>query len=202
MDKLFQIFLPRPDLQSCRSCSVVGNSVSLRRSNYGPLIDSQDVVKSKCFIISSSSISTMLIFVCVFFFFCIFRMNNAQIKSYESDVGTKTTHHVMYPESAVDLDNSTHLVLFPFKIQDLEWLIQAFSTGFNGTWVIGFIRFVLLFCRHDHLDSITWHCWLFVAVFLPSHVCDNADIHVLNINNVNISVLTWAASDKKSLQYY
>lgn len=38
----------------------------------------------------------------------------------------------MYPESAVDLDNSTHLVLVPFKIQDLEWLMKAFTTGFYG----------------------------------------------------------------------
>ncbi|XP_013874681.1 CMP-N-acetylneuraminate-beta-galactosamide-alpha-2,3-sialyltransferase 1 [Austrofundulus limnaeus] len=106
VDELFQIFPPRPDLDSCRTCSVVGNSVNLRKSNYGPLIDSQDVV---------------------------IRMNYAQIKGYESDVGTKTTHRVMYPESATDLDNSTHLVLFPFKIQDVEWLIQAFTTGFNGT---------------------------------------------------------------------
>uniref|UniRef100_A0A3Q2QZD6 CMP-N-acetylneuraminate-beta-galactosamide-alpha-2,3-sialyltransferase 1-like n=1 Tax=Fundulus heteroclitus TaxID=8078 RepID=A0A3Q2QZD6_FUNHE len=60
------------------------------------------------------------------------RMNSAKIKGYEEDVGTKTTHHVMYPESAVDLHNSTHLVLFPFKIMDLEWLIKAFTTGFYG----------------------------------------------------------------------
>lgn len=49
VDKLFQIFPPRPDLQkptadSCRTCSVVGNSVNLKQSHYGPLIDSQDVV--------------------------------------------------------------------------------------------------------------------------------------------------------------
>lgn len=59
-------------------------------------------------------------------------MNFAPTKGYEEDVGTKTTYHVMYPESAVDLDNSTHLVLLPFKILDLEWLIRAFTTGFHG----------------------------------------------------------------------
>lgn len=64
--------------------------------------------------------------------FVLFRMNFAQIRSYEADVGTKTTHHVMYPESAVDLDNTTHLVLFPFKIQDMEWLMKARTTGFYG----------------------------------------------------------------------
>ncbi|KAI3357979.1 hypothetical protein L3Q82_003006 [Scortum barcoo] len=60
------------------------------------------------------------------------RMNTGYIKGFEADVGTRTTHHIMYPESAMDLDNSTHLMLFPFKIQDLEWLTKAFTTGFYG----------------------------------------------------------------------
>jgi hypothetical protein len=47
---------------------------------------------------------------------------------YEGDVGNKTTLHIMYPESAVDLDDHTHLILFPFKIRDLEWLVSAFTT--------------------------------------------------------------------------
>ncbi|XP_024862723.1 CMP-N-acetylneuraminate-beta-galactosamide-alpha-2,3-sialyltransferase 1 isoform X2 [Kryptolebias marmoratus] len=110
VEKLFQIFptgpdLPKPCSDTTKTCSVVGNSVNLKRSHYGPLIDSQDIV---------------------------IRINAAPIKSYEVDVGTKTTYHVMYPESARDLDNSTHLVLFPFKIQDLEWLVKAFTTGFYG----------------------------------------------------------------------
>ncbi|XP_015253987.1 PREDICTED: CMP-N-acetylneuraminate-beta-galactosamide-alpha-2,3-sialyltransferase 1-like [Cyprinodon variegatus] len=110
VQKLFELFPPMADLKkpssdSCRTCAVVGNSVNLKGTHYGPLIDFQDVVM---------------------------RMNAAPIKGYESDVGTKTTHRVMYPESAVDLDHSTHLVLFPFKIQDLEWLINAFTMGFFG----------------------------------------------------------------------
>lgn len=60
------------------------------------------------------------------------RMNGGHTKGYERDVGTRTTHHIMYPESAVDLDNTTHLVLVPFKIQDLEWLMKAFTTGVFG----------------------------------------------------------------------
>ncbi|XP_047240410.1 CMP-N-acetylneuraminate-beta-galactosamide-alpha-2,3-sialyltransferase 1-like [Girardinichthys multiradiatus] len=110
VNKLFEIFPPSPNLQkpspdSCRTCAVVGNSVNLKRSHYGPLIDYQDIV---------------------------IRMNSATTKGYEEDIGTKTTHHVMYPESAVDLQNSTHLVLFPFKIMDLQWLIKAFTTRFYG----------------------------------------------------------------------
>ncbi|XP_075306457.1 CMP-N-acetylneuraminate-beta-galactosamide-alpha-2,3-sialyltransferase 1-like [Odontesthes bonariensis] len=108
--KLFEIFPPSPDLTEpspdrCRTCAVVGNSVNLKGSHYGALIDVQDF---------------------------ILRMNAAHIKGFEADVGNRTTHRVMYPESAVDLDNTTHLVLFPFKILDLEWLIKASTTGFSG----------------------------------------------------------------------
>ncbi|XP_043994733.1 CMP-N-acetylneuraminate-beta-galactosamide-alpha-2,3-sialyltransferase 1-like isoform X2 [Gambusia affinis] len=110
VNKLFEIFPPNPTFGKwstgrIRTCAVVGNSVNLKGSGYGRLIDMNDA---------------------------IIRMNFAQIRSYEADVGTKTTHHVMYPESAVDLDNTTHLVLFPFKIQDMEWLIKARTTGFYG----------------------------------------------------------------------
>lgn len=49
-------------------------------------------------------------------------------EGYEKDVGSKTTHRILYPESAVDVDNSTHLVLLPFKITDMRWLISVFTT--------------------------------------------------------------------------
>ncbi|XP_023262754.1 CMP-N-acetylneuraminate-beta-galactosamide-alpha-2,3-sialyltransferase 1-like, partial [Seriola lalandi dorsalis] len=109
VDNLFKTFPATPDVEAssdrCRTCAVVGNSGNLNGSRYGPLIDFHDV---------------------------IIRMNTGRTKGYEADVGKRTTHHVMYPESAVDLDNTTHLVLVPFKIQDLEWLIKAFTTGFSG----------------------------------------------------------------------
>ncbi|KAG7258086.1 hypothetical protein CRUP_000332, partial [Coryphaenoides rupestris] len=88
--------------QRCRRCSVVGNSGNLLASHYGGLIDLSNIV---------------------------FRMNGGPTKGHEDDVGKKTTFHLMYPESAVHLDNNTHLVLFPFKTQDLQWLVSAFTTG-------------------------------------------------------------------------
>uniref|UniRef100_UPI0037E73DA7 CMP-N-acetylneuraminate-beta-galactosamide- alpha-2,3-sialyltransferase 1-like n=1 Tax=Semicossyphus pulcher TaxID=241346 RepID=UPI0037E73DA7 len=105
VDKLFHVFPPVPDVvesspDRCRTCAVVGNSGNLKGSYYGPLIDFHDIV---------------------------IRMNRGRTKGYEKDVGTKTTHHVMYPESAIYLDNTTHLVLFSFKIRDLEWLLNAFE---------------------------------------------------------------------------
>uniref|UniRef100_A0A673FRV9 CMP-N-acetylneuraminate-beta-galactosamide-alpha-2,3-sialyltransferase 2 n=1 Tax=Sinocyclocheilus rhinocerous TaxID=307959 RepID=A0A673FRV9_9TELE len=85
----------------CRTCAVVGNSGNLLGSNYGPLIDFHDFVM---------------------------RINKGPTEGYEKDVGSKTTHRIVYPESAMDLDNSTHLVLLPVKILDIQWLISAFTT--------------------------------------------------------------------------
>lgn len=56
-------------------------------------------------------------------------MNQGRTTGFEKDVGARTTHHVMYPESAKDLDNSTNLVLIPFKTLDLQWIISALTTG-------------------------------------------------------------------------
>ncbi|XP_069559556.1 CMP-N-acetylneuraminate-beta-galactosamide-alpha-2,3-sialyltransferase 1-like [Brachyistius frenatus] len=107
VENLFHMFPSSPQLTEpspylCRTCAVVGNSGNLMGSRYGPLIDFHDIV---------------------------IRMNKARTKGFERDVGTKTTHHVMYPHSSTELDNSTHLVLFPFKISDLEWLIKSFSNS-------------------------------------------------------------------------
>ncbi|KAM9306650.1 CMP-N-acetylneuraminate-beta-galactosamide-alpha-2,3-sialyltransferase 2-like [Pholidichthys leucotaenia] len=112
VDRLFQMFPPMPDYvepnpKHCRTCAVVGNSVNLKGSNYGSLIDNHDV---------------------------IIRMNRGRTKGFEKDVGSKTTHHVIYPESAMRLENTTHtrLVFFPFKIQDLLWLISSFNSMKNS----------------------------------------------------------------------
>ncbi|XP_061110250.1 CMP-N-acetylneuraminate-beta-galactosamide-alpha-2,3-sialyltransferase 1-like [Conger conger] len=86
----------------CRTCAVVGNSGNLKGSDYGALIDSNDFV---------------------------IRMNKAPILGYEKDVGNRTTHRVMYPESATNLQKDTSLLLIPFKTLDLEWITSALTTG-------------------------------------------------------------------------
>lgn len=107
LDKLFaeipseELDGPRDETQ-CRTCAVVGNSGNLKGSKHGEMIDSHHFV---------------------------LRMNRAKIAGFEEDVGSRTTHHFMYPESAVNLEPGVHLVLISFKPQDLKWITSAFSTG-------------------------------------------------------------------------
>ncbi|XP_028820160.1 CMP-N-acetylneuraminate-beta-galactosamide-alpha-2,3-sialyltransferase 1-like isoform X2 [Denticeps clupeoides] len=106
VEKLFQLI---PDKEHytevwpsrCRTCSVVGNSGNLKGSGYGPLIDASDFVM---------------------------RINRGRTEGFEDDVGTRTTHRIVYPETAMDVDNSTQLIVFAFKILDLEWLLSVFTT--------------------------------------------------------------------------
>ncbi|XP_020486294.1 ST3 beta-galactoside alpha-2,3-sialyltransferase 8 [Labrus bergylta] len=107
ISKMFKVISPptedfRPLPSRCRRCAVVGNSGNLRKSGHGSLINSHDF---------------------------IFRMNKAVTQGFEKDVGNRTTYHLLYPESAVDLSRGVGLILLPFKLRDLEWLTSALSTG-------------------------------------------------------------------------
>ncbi|XP_061582964.1 CMP-N-acetylneuraminate-beta-galactosamide-alpha-2,3-sialyltransferase 2-like [Cololabis saira] len=107
MSQMFQVVSSptvdtRPLPSRCRRCAVVGNSGNLRKSGHGKLIDSHTSV---------------------------IRMNKAVTQNFESDVGNRTTHHFLYPESAVDVRRGVSVVLLPFKLRDLEWLTSALSTG-------------------------------------------------------------------------
>jgi len=77
---------PRPDRR--RICAVVGASRNLLGSRYGDLIDAHDVV---------------------------FRINRAPTKSYSSDVGGKTTHHVIWPRDLEEwqYNREAHLLITP-----------------------------------------------------------------------------------------
>ncbi|KAM9385164.1 CMP-N-acetylneuraminate-beta-galactosamide-alpha-2,3-sialyltransferase 1-like [Pholidichthys leucotaenia] len=169
VDRLFQMFSPSPDVvkfskDHYRTCAVVGNSGNLKGSHYGPLINSHDVV---------------------------IRMNTARVKGYEEDVGNRTTHHFMYPESAVDLDSTTHLVLVPFKIQDLEWLMKALTTGFTGKSYMPVKSRIkankdLVMVVNPAFMKYVHEIWLskmgrypstgFMALVLAMHICDKVSV--------------------------
>uniref|UniRef100_A0A3P9PPR6 CMP-N-acetylneuraminate-beta-galactosamide-alpha-2,3-sialyltransferase 1 n=2 Tax=Poecilia reticulata TaxID=8081 RepID=A0A3P9PPR6_POERE len=181
--RLFEIFpsIPifgKPTADRVRSCAVVGNSMNLKGSGYGRLIDSHEA---------------------------IIRMNFGPVNGYEEDVGTKTTHHAMYPESAMDLDNSTHLVLFPFKINDIEWIIKAFTTGFYGRSYAPIKSKIkankdLVLVVNPAFMKYTHEVWLkkmglypstgFMTFLLTLHVCD--EVHVFG----------FGADDKGSWGHY
>ncbi|XP_056277342.1 CMP-N-acetylneuraminate-beta-galactosamide-alpha-2,3-sialyltransferase 1-like [Pseudoliparis swirei] len=164
VNKMFQMF-PRntevepPSRDRCRTCAVVGNSVNLKRSHYGPLIDFQDFV---------------------------IRMNRGRIKGYEADVGTRTTHHVMYPGSAMHLDNTTHLVLFAFKILDLDWAMKSLNTGISYKERALKANMDLVMVLNPAFMRYVHEVWLkkkgkysstgFMALVLALHMCD--EVHV------------------------
>ncbi|XP_074262352.1 CMP-N-acetylneuraminate-beta-galactosamide-alpha-2,3-sialyltransferase 2 isoform X2 [Saimiri boliviensis] len=107
LEKLFQIVPGENpyrfrDPHQCRRCAVVGNSGNLRGSGYGQDIDGHNF---------------------------IMRMNQAPTVGFEQDVGSRTTHHFMYPESAKNLPANVSFVLVPFKALDLLWIASALSTG-------------------------------------------------------------------------
>nr|XP_033789191.1 CMP-N-acetylneuraminate-beta-galactosamide-alpha-2,3-sialyltransferase 1 [Geotrypetes seraphini]XP_033789192.1 CMP-N-acetylneuraminate-beta-galactosamide-alpha-2,3-sialyltransferase 1 [Geotrypetes seraphini]XP_033789193.1 CMP-N-acetylneuraminate-beta-galactosamide-alpha-2,3-sialyltransferase 1 [Geotrypetes seraphini] len=100
---------PAPDPFQCRRCAVVGNSGNLKNSNYGSIIDSHNF---------------------------IMRMNRAITARFETDVGSRTTHHFMYPESYTKLAQNVSMILVPFKTLDLQWVVSALTTGaINHTYV-------------------------------------------------------------------
>ncbi|MCI4381465.1 hypothetical protein PGIGA_G00252030 [Pangasianodon gigas] len=170
MDKLFQLVPGEQHYMDagpsrCRSCSVVGNSGNLLSSHYGELIDSSDFV---------------------------IRINQAPTQGFEHDVGYRTTHHVMYPESAIDLQNSsTSLLLIPFKILDLEWLTSALTSGhINFTYMP--VRPRITANRHNVLVynpsfmKYVYEVWLenhgrypstgFLSLILALHICDQVNV--------------------------
>nr|CDI70263.1 TPA: alpha2,3-sialyltransferase [Chrysemys picta bellii] len=115
MKELFEIIpgdgeqLLERDASRCRRCAVVGNSGNLRQSQYGQDIDAHDFV---------------------------LRMNRAPTAGFESDVGSKTTHHLVYPESFRDLAENVSMIVIPFKTLDLRWIVSALTTGtINSTYV-------------------------------------------------------------------
>ncbi|XP_062846142.1 CMP-N-acetylneuraminate-beta-galactosamide-alpha-2,3-sialyltransferase 1-like [Trichomycterus rosablanca] len=154
----------------CRTCAVVGNSANLLESKYGALIDTHDF---------------------------IFRMNMAPTAGYETDVGSKTTHRSIYPESAVDFDNSTHLLMLPFKVLDLEWLISIFTTQ-NITRTYKRVRRTIkaqkenVMILNPEFIKYVYDSWLrkngkypstgFIILMLATHICDQVNVFGFGAN--------------------
>uniref|UniRef100_H9G6B5 CMP-N-acetylneuraminate-beta-galactosamide-alpha-2,3-sialyltransferase 2 n=1 Tax=Anolis carolinensis TaxID=28377 RepID=H9G6B5_ANOCA len=174
LSKLFLIipgenpYRSRPSPQ-CLRCAVVGNSGNLRGSGYGREINGHDFVM---------------------------RMNQAPTVGFEADVGSRTTHHFMYPESAKNLPANVSFVLVPFKALDLLWIASALSTGqirFTYAPVKPFLRvdkervqiYNPAFFKYIH-DRWTEHHGRYpstgmLVLFFALHVCDEVSLVVVVI---------------------
>ncbi|KAE8599707.1 hypothetical protein XENTR_v10017295 [Xenopus tropicalis] len=170
MEELFEVIPGDLDLMDqgpyrCRTCAVVGNSGNLKSSNYGPEIDEHDFV---------------------------LRMNHAPTARFEKDVGGKTTHHFVYPESVRDLQANVSMILIPFKTLDLQWLASALTHGtINRTYVqvprkIRVSKDKVLVYSPE-LMKYVYDKWLLnhgrypstglLAVIFALHVCDKVDLY-------------------------
>ncbi|XP_033013202.1 CMP-N-acetylneuraminate-beta-galactosamide-alpha-2,3-sialyltransferase 2 [Lacerta agilis] len=169
LGKLFQIVpgenpYSSQNSQPCRRCAVVGNSGNLQGSGYGREINGHDF---------------------------IMRMNQAPTVGFEADVGSRTTHHFMYPESAKNLPANVSFVLVPFKALDLLWMASALSTGqirFTYAPVKPFLRvdkdkvqiYNPAFFKYIH-DRWTEHHGRYpstgmLVLFFALHVCDEVNV--------------------------
>ncbi|CAM2107055.1 CMP-N-acetylneuraminate-beta-galactosamide-alpha-2,3-sialyltransferase 1 isoform X1 [Caretta caretta] len=153
------------DVSRCRRCAVVGNSGNLRQSQYGQDIDAHDFV---------------------------LRMNRAPTAGFESDVGSKTTHHFVYPESFRDLAENVSMIVIPFKTLDLRWIVSALTTGtINFTYVpvprkIKVKRDKIL-VYHPVFIKYVYDHWLqhhgrypstgILSVIFALHLCDEVDVY-------------------------
>ncbi|CAB1320817.1 unnamed protein product [Coregonus sp. 'balchen'] len=119
-------------------------------------------------------------------------MNMAPTSGFEEDVGSQTTHHVMYPESAIDLDNTTSLLLIPFKTLDLQWITSALTTGsIKHTYIPVQSRIkanknrVLIYS--PTFFKYVYDAWLeshgrypstgFLSLLFAIHICDKVNVY-------------------------
>ncbi|XP_068091058.1 CMP-N-acetylneuraminate-beta-galactosamide-alpha-2,3-sialyltransferase 1 [Hyperolius riggenbachi] len=170
MEELFKVIPGESSLQDrspyqCRSCAVVGNSGNLKESDYGGEIDSHTFV---------------------------FRMNHAPTEKFEKDVGNKTTHHFVYPESMRDLPENVSMVLIPFKTLDLQWLVSALTSGtINFTYAPVPRRIKVakekILVYHPEFMKYVYDKWSLhhgrypstglLSIVFALHICDKVDLY-------------------------
>ncbi|TVK90574.1 CMP-N-acetylneuraminate-beta-1,4-galactoside alpha-2,3-sialyltransferase [Bagarius yarrelli] len=100
---------------SCKRCIIIGNGGILFNKSLGAKIDEYDVVV---------------------------RLNEAPVRGYEKDVGSKTTMRITYPEGAIQkpelYEKSSLFVLSAFKPHDFKWLrhivFKEKLRGADGFW--------------------------------------------------------------------
>jgi hypothetical protein len=146
-----------PDSRKRRICAVVGASRNLLGSRYGPLIDAHNLV---------------------------FRVNRAPKDDYDSDVGTKTTHHVAWPTDRTEdqADRRAFLLLTPVTLhtEDLfDWILTLVEKDLP--WDPERVRIInpefVQYLQEGWLDERgSLPSTGFIAMMIAVHVCDEVDV--------------------------
>ena len=138
-------------------CAVVGASRNLLGSRYGPLIDAHDVV---------------------------IRVNRAPTDDFRTDVGSKTTHHVMWPtdRNEAQADRRAFLLMNPLTLhtEDLfDWILNLVEHDLP--WDAGRVRIIHPeFVKYLHEDWTKERGYFpstgFIALMIAVHICDDVDV--------------------------
>ena len=140
-----------------RICAVVGASRNLLGSDYGRLIDAHNMV---------------------------FRVNRAPTDDYETDVGDRTTYHVMWPRDLEDgqFDRGAVLLMTPIAtgVDDvfdrITWLVEH-----EFHWDPARVRIIspefVQYLEENWTDGEnSYPSTGFIAMMVAMHVCDEVDL--------------------------
>jgi len=138
-------------------CAVVGPSRNLLGSGYGDLIDAHGVV---------------------------IRINRAPTEDYDSDVGVKTTHHVMWPRDLEEheFDRRAFLLINPITLHNPDVFDRIVTLAEEDLrWDLGRVRII-----HPEFVQYLHESWAenrgdypstgFIALMVALHVCDEVDV--------------------------
>jgi hypothetical protein len=140
-----------------RICAVVGPSRNLLGSGYGDFIDAHGVV---------------------------IRMNRAPTNDYDSDVGKRTTHHVMWPRDLEehDFDRRAFLLMNPITLHNPDVFDRIVTLAEKDLrWDLERVRII-----HPEFVQYLHESWAenrgdypstgFIALMVALHVCDEVDV--------------------------
>jgi hypothetical protein len=139
-----------------RICAVVGASRNLLGSRYGNLIDGHDVV---------------------------IRVNRAPTDDFDSDVGTRTTHHVTWPRELEEWEydrGALHLIT-PITTSTSDVFDRILYIVDEYQWDPARVRIIHPeFVKYIHeswtKERMTYPSTGFIALMLAVHVCDEVDV--------------------------
>jgi beta-galactoside alpha-2,3-sialyltransferase (sialyltransferase 4A) len=137
-------------------CAVVGPSRNLLESGYGKLIDAHDVV---------------------------IRINRAPTEDYDSDVGMKTTHHLMWPRHLDEgqYDRQAFLLMTPVATATTDVFSRILELASGFEWDLTRVRLIhpeFVKYLHEHWTGDRKHypSTGFIALMMALNVCDEVDV--------------------------